>query len=104
MWICLNDGFFSIVRDTSSEDGLLVRCRSRAHLEHSFPSHDVEVTRRADYGWRTRATRSDVVEFLERTTRALDYPNFKASVADRALHDLYADFWELHWRYQRDQR
>jgi hypothetical protein len=31
---------------------------------------------------------------------AIDYTNFKNSVQDDQLHDLYSDFWTLHYRYQ----
>lgn len=103
MWVCLNDGFFSIVRDTSRPDGLLVRCRDGRHLERAFPGRVIEFTPKADYGWRTHLPRSSVANFLQERVLGIDYPNFKASVSDQRLHDLYADFWELHWEYQRGQ-
>ena len=101
MWICLSDGFYSIVQDTSQPEGLLVRCRDRRHLERAFPDEEVECTPKADYGWRTRVARHRVSDMLQQRVQRLDYSNFKANVTDRRLHDLYADFWELHWEYQR---
>ncbi len=32
----------------------------------------------------------------------IDYGNFKDSIADDDLHDLYADVWLLHSRYQQE--
>jgi hypothetical protein len=103
MWICLTDGFFSIVRDTTTPDGLLVRARNPEHLRRAFPSHDMERTPSADYGWRVRTSRDEVSDLLTDRIATLDYPNFKASVTEDRLHDLYGAFWRLHWRYQQER-
>lgn len=100
MWICLNDGFFSVVRDTERPDGLMIRSRKRAHLERAFPALQVLTTPHADYRWRCFMHHEALASFMVDRIRTIDYSNFKDSVGDRQLHDLYADFWRLHWSYQ----
>lgn len=101
MWICLNDGFLSVVRDRTGHDRLLVRSRRMDHLMRSFPNQVIETSSMADYGWRARIDRERLTEVVAARIKSIDYPNFKASVADPDLHALYEDFWHLHSRYQR---
>ncbi|BCG98798.1 hypothetical protein MesoLj131b_07980 [Mesorhizobium sp. 131-2-5] len=54
----------------------------------------------ADYVCRVFVSKAEFADLLGRRIEAVDYPNFKASVVDRRLHDLYAEFWRLHLRYQ----
>lgn len=45
-------------------------------------------------------TKTQFAELLARRVSEINYPNFKNSVREDGLHDLYADFWDLHWSYQ----
>lgn len=100
MWICLNDAFFSVVRDKVDPDLLKVRARKRSHLENYFPRHKILRDEKADYRFRVLASRHDVAQLLIRRVAALEYTNFKDSVKDRALHDMYALWWGDHHAYQ----
>ena len=105
MWICLNDGFLSIVQIDDNPGMLQVRARKRSHLESFLRGSSFERnifrTPDRDYHWRVSLGRSTVVELLERQVLGIDYSNFKASVQDPRLHDMYATWWSDHERYQR---
>jgi hypothetical protein len=100
MWICLNDGFFSVVRDMDRPDGLMVRSRRWDHIGRAFPTQSILTTPYADYRWRTFMHQDVFADFMVKRIRTINYFNFKDSVGERRLGDLYADFWQLHWRYQ----
>lgn len=100
MWICLNDGFFSVVRDRERPEGLMVRSRRRDHIGRAFPTQPILTTPHADYRWRTFLHQDTVADFMVDRIKTIDYCNFKDSVEERRLGDLYADFWQLHWHYQ----
>jgi len=48
MWICLSDGFFSMVADRNDLTPLLVRARRKEHLVNIF-GKDARKTPGADY-------------------------------------------------------
>jgi hypothetical protein len=109
MWVCTNQGFISIVQDHKDPKVLKVRARSKAHLEALFPGLPIVETRYTDYQFRVITDRPTVAKLLTSLVMgdvdqpaAVNYGNFKDSVKDKKLHDLYADFWHLHWRYQHD--
>ncbi|MEO8660739.1 MAG: hypothetical protein ABI693_19875 [Bryobacteraceae bacterium] len=101
MWLCFNDGFVSVVSDKEDHTRLLVRARRRRDLLNLLGA-DMELVEnaRADYRWRAVVDRKVFSALVSARVEAIDYPNFKNSVADRDLHDLYMDFWGLHRRYQ----
>lgn len=94
MWIMLNDAFFSVVKKDCRPDELLVRARRAGDIEKVF-GNDVRVARNddADYLYRARIPFRDVARAMDGELRRIDYPNFKDTVADRALHDAYLRVW-----------
>jgi hypothetical protein len=100
MWICLRDGFISIVQDRTSATRVCVRARRREHLERLFPEQPVFMSEYTDYRWRVFVTKKTLAALLADRIDALNYTNFKESVADAELHDLYLDFWTHHRAYQ----
>ncbi|WP_052341289.1 hypothetical protein [Salinarimonas rosea] len=100
MWICFNDAFISAVQDRSDLSVLVIRGRKRAHLKILFPDYDIIDTPNADYACRVFVPKSRFAKLIADRIEEIDYPNFKYSVEDDALHDLYAGFWQDHWRYQ----
>lgn len=102
MWVCFNDGFVSAVQDRERPRGLVVRARNKRHLAHIFPGYDVVMSPDADYVCRLFIHRTEFAEILGDRVAEIDYDNFKASVKDRRLHRLYANFWHLHAEYQRE--
>ena len=100
MWICLNDGFFSVVEDRDDHDYVWVRARNPRHLENLIPNIEVQLTPEADYCSRTRILKSELADVLTGKVLGINYPNFKNSVKEPQLKRLYSDFWLLGLHYQ----
>lgn len=101
MWICFNDGLVSAVQDRENPRRLVIRARRREILERLFPGEKVVVGGSTDYNYRVFCDRAAFAETVRQNVLDIDYGNFKNSVEDPELHDLYASFWELHFEYQR---
>ena len=101
MWLCFNDGFLSVVSDKHDPARLMVRARRKQALLNVC-GNDVEVIENAgtDYRWRTFIDRKTFSALVAARIDKIGYSNFKNSVADRDLHQLYMEFWELHRHYQ----
>lgn len=95
MWLCLNDAFLSIVSKDCGPHQLLVRARRPGDIEKILPGADVRRTDHegADYLFRAVVDRGAVVQALAEEVGRINYPNFKDSVDDRALHDAYMRVW-----------
>jgi hypothetical protein len=106
MWICLNDGFLSIVKGGPHKGQLLVRARKRSHLAAFLGPSNAEAityTPERDYHWRAYMPASLIADLLRRRLRDLSYDNFKDSVSENALHNMYAAWWSNHLRYQQTE-
>jgi|SRR5450432_4578212 len=101
MWLCFNDGFLSAVADKNDPTRLMVRARRKKDLLNVFGEH-VEILKDAgsDYRWRTFVDRKAFAALVASRVEKINYPNFKNSVGDHDLHNLYLDFWTKHNRYQ----
>ncbi len=95
MWIFLNDAFLSVVAHWDDPDALLVRARHRGDIERAFPGATVSETPAADYRYRATLPRQTVADALAATVAGIDYPNFKASVAEPDRHDAYLGCWGI---------
>jgi hypothetical protein len=102
MWICFSDAFVSIVQDRDNPNRLMVRARARKHLAALFPTATVIETLAADYRWRVIVSRDQVTKLLADRIADLTYTNFKHTVSDRRLHDLYLNWWSDHRRLQEE--
>jgi hypothetical protein len=100
MWICFNDAFVSAVQHETKPNLLKVRARKRKHLERLFPGYKVHRSEDTDYRFRVFVTKKLFAFIVAKRVREIDYPNFKDSVRDDELHDLYAGFWFQHRKYQ----
>lgn len=101
MWICLNDGFISAVQTENDPNLLKVRARRLNHLQSIFPGHRIQITRKTDYKYRVFVTKEELARVMLNRIMNIDYSNFKNSVEDDELHDLYGRFWMQHYRYQK---
>ena len=99
MWICLNDAFVSVVASDKPNE-LKIRARKKEHLRKLFPLAEILTTDRTDYRFRVFVTKELFTKVLINRLEKIDYGNFKNSVKEDALHDLYLDFWMLHRAYQ----
>ena len=101
MWLCMNNGFISIVQDRNCADRLVVRSRRREILEMTFPTRAITVGGGTDYKYRVFVSKLEVAITLLDRILEIDYGNFKASVTEPELYGIYAKFWKLHSAYQR---
>ena len=94
MWIFLNDAFLSAVAHTEKPDHIHVRARVRGDIERVFAGADVLETPEGDYRFRADIERAEFARVLAEWAEAIDYPNFKGSVRERARHDAYMKVWQ----------
>lgn len=95
MWVCLSDGFLSIVEPQGDLSKLLVRARRRGDIERVFPDAAVERTPGRDYLFRALIDREAVAEAMAAQVRGIGYSNFKNSVKSRPLHDALMRVWHI---------
>lgn len=100
MWVCLNDAFVSAVESDTDPNILKVRARKREHLTTLFPGKKIYSSKNTDYAYRVFVGRKAFAKLVANRVMDINYGNFKDSVLDDELHDLYADFWTLHYKYQ----
>lgn len=100
MWVCLNDGFISVVKDKLNFNELVVRARRKEILERLFPNREITELWNADYMYRTYCSKDEMTKIMAETIDNIEYSNFKDSVKDKELKDLYGKFWTLHFYYQ----
>jgi hypothetical protein len=99
----MDNCFVSAVQDRDDPNGLVVRARKQEHLTRLFPSKGIAITPEADYAVRVYITKAEFAAVVSERITAISYDNFKHSVRDHRLHQLYSDFWKLHRRYQNDE-
>jgi hypothetical protein len=103
MWLMQNDGFISAVLDPSDPTGqkLIIRARMQEHLENQFPNKEIIKNAGTDYKYRIFITKQELADLMVERIMDINYTNFKNSVGDDRLHDMYADIWTVGYRYQR---
>lgn len=101
MWLCLNDAFVSAVEDFDNRDTLVVRARRKEHLKNLLPGYKIIENGGTDYKYRTYVNKKDFSELIKNEILNISYTNFKNSVNDRELHDLYGGFWFQHYKFQK---
>ena len=98
MWICLNHGFISIVKDKDEPRNLLVRARKRGVLETMFPSAQILTNAGTDYQYRVSVLAPLAMTAVVKEMKNINYTNFKDSVRDKELAQDYAEFWFTHFQ------
>lgn len=105
MWLAMKDGFLSIV-ESDDADYLKVRSRRREHLEAFIEPLPKELTPEiidsvgTDYRWRVILERELVAKLVADRVASIDYGNFKASVRDPNLAEMYGRWWQDHYDFQ----
>jgi hypothetical protein len=108
VWIyAKNIGFLSVVEHEGDTDDLLVRARSRAHLEqvHTHISFrgDIVEDEAADYRFRVRVRRSDFIELMVELIVDIDYTSHvkeEVSGYDNSLYAAMMRSWTAMLDYQ----
>lgn len=100
MWICFNDGFVSAVQDPFNPNGLRVRGRRAEIMRALFPEHRILMNSSSDYRYRVSISKAEFVQIISRRLSEISHENFKESVEDKELQELYLNFYLLHSAYQ----
>ena len=100
MWICLNTGFLSVIADKDPRK-LIVLARRKRDLLNTF-GQDANVVETIDrhYRWRVFVDRESFKAVVAGQIDAISYANFKMSVKDKDLHEMYTEFSQIHLQYQ----
>jgi hypothetical protein len=100
MWICLNTGFLSVIADQDPRK-LIVLARRKRDLLNTF-GQDANIVETIDrhYRWRVFIDRERFKAVVAAQIDAIHYANFKKSVKDRDLHEMYTEFAQIHLQYQ----
>ena len=95
MWVFQNDSFISVVAHREKEDSLLVRSRIAGDIERAVPGAATFEDSEADYRYRAVVSRAAFAAALGEAAGAIDYDNFKGSIApgDRKRSAAYHDVW-----------
>lgn len=102
MWICMNNAFVSVVQDKKDEKLLQVRARRREHLEACFPKENIIETSDSDYRYRVVVPRHVVATMLaDKIMDDVTYTNFKNSVVNKVLRNMYTGWWFDHFKIQK---
>ena len=100
MWLCLNNGFLSVVKNTFSKDysdEFVVRSRDKNHLLFYFPDKKISSYDGTDYQFRIYISKLELKIVINQYVDDIDYSNFKNSVKDPILKKIYHDFWTICW-------
>lgn len=106
MWLMTTQGFYSVVADRDSRDGVLIRARTQEDIEalrRQIPDLEPFEGAGTDYRWRAYASKAEWVAAAALLASAIDYPNFKNAVAERqgkGRASLYAKVWSTLLRLQ----
>lgn len=108
MWLATQHGFYSIVRKAPEEYHIRARFRNDLVnlLQLSGLGLQVHCWEEADYRYRIIANRREFLSVMASLAIFLDYPNFKARIAETpdqqeklaAFHEI----WEILGRLQKD--
>lgn len=102
MWIYTRHGFCS-ARKSDSDDRLIVRFRTADHAAHFSRlcgNAEVIVTSHTDYRYRIVVSKDGFSAAINAEIDGIDYPNFKASVEDRAYKAALGRTWAIHYDLQ----
>jgi hypothetical protein len=94
MWLCLREGFLSVVDKSPQAGCLVVRARVKKHLKAIFPNAQVHESRNTDYRYRAHIPRREVAARIVDEIMSLSYSNFKDSVRDGDYHDALFGVWK----------
>ncbi len=109
MWLITTSGFYSVVEHRRDPERLVVRARAREDIEalrRWIPDVEPRSDTTADYLWRAVVTRAEWVVALAQMASEIDYPNFKAAVAQRQGAEracYYTEIWQVLRRIQRER-
>lgn len=101
MWFCHNKGMISAVQHRDDPETLIVRSRRKEWLADLFPGEKIHTSAGSDYKYRIFIDRRLFAETVRYwIMNDLKYDNFKNSVEDDELYDMYSEIWSVAKGYQ----
>lgn len=100
MWVFTSQGFISAVKHRDKANTLLVRARRAEHLDALLPGYPVTQSEKADYRYRCEVPRHALADILVDQVKAIEYDNFKNSIADNEYQDACSGVWAVMHRMQ----
>ena len=107
MWLFTTDGFYSAVTHREAPDTVVVRARARddvLRLIEAVGQGTLAETPHRDYRFRVCLPRDTWAAYVAAAAQAIDYPNFKAAIAERQGADrahIYGAVWAAMFAFQR---
>lgn len=108
MWICMTTGFVSVTKrkahtiEAGDDRTMQVRAREASHLAElrrlmaesggAILSETIK-SKGTDYQYRAFCTQRDLAVGMAALAYAIDYVNFKDTVTDVPLHNVYMRIW-----------
>ena len=99
MWLFTSKGMISVVSHREHSDHLMIRARSKYHLDAQFPSHEILFTPEADYPFRIIITRKQFCKFIGNYIAEMSYDNFKNSINEVPYRDHCGKVWSTMYSY-----
>jgi len=95
MWICLNNAFVSIVEDYADSAYVQVRGRREQDVLNFLGDYSATIIQTDDRDYRFRAIvlKFDLSKILAKCADRIDYGNFKDSVSNKDLAQMYTEVW-----------
>ena len=106
MWLFTTDGFYSAVTVPEAPDTVVVRARAREdalHLIEATGRGSLVETPHSDYRFRVCLPQAMWAAYVAAAAEAIDYPNFKAAIAERQGADrahAYGAVWAAMFAFQ----
>lgn len=108
MWIALTGGFFSVVEDQQDPERkrLIIRARHRGDIGRVFGKklkergEKIYRSPNRDYAYRAFMSKEDFAHEIAQAILEISYGNFKATVKDSQLSELYNEIWYAGLRSQ----
>lgn len=103
MWVFMNDAFFSVVKDRTNKNGVVVRARVGGDLEKVFGGqHEVLETEDSDYRFRMFLDQEYVKNVISDRVMGINYTNFKDSIdkKDTERKAYYTRVWSVMYDWQ----
>ena len=104
MWICLNTGFLSVIADKDPAKLIVLARRKRDLLSTFGENFTIVETTDRHYRWRVFIDRESFKAVVAGQIDAINYTNFRNSVKDKDLYEMYREFWLIHRQYQEKDR
>jgi len=105
MWLLINEGFFSIVKNRDKKNTYLIRARKAEHIIENFGEDALFILLEADYPYRCNVSKDELLSFFaDYIDERLVYGNFKSSLVNTRFIQFCSEVWYEGWRFFHSDR